>query len=81
VVVIVTILDVVDSTTMKKIHISLINSLHSSTPCEDMISVLISHSFCEPVAPWIREDKLKCAWNFHNLVEFDSTKLSSTKFN
>jgi hypothetical protein len=55
-VVIVANLDVVDLTTMKKIHISLISSLHSSTPCED-ISILISHSFCEPVAPWIRKDK------------------------
>jgi hypothetical protein len=54
---IVTILDVVDPTTMKKIHISLINSLHPSTPCEDIIFVLISHSFCKPVAPWIRKDK------------------------
>jgi len=44
-VVIITILDVVDLTTMKKIHISLMSSLPSSTPCEDIISILISHSF------------------------------------
>jgi hypothetical protein len=43
-VVIITILDVVDLTTMKKIHISLMSSLPSSTPSEDIKSILISHS-------------------------------------
>jgi hypothetical protein len=44
-VVVITILDVVDLTTMKKIHISLMSSLPSSTPCDDIISISISHSF------------------------------------